>query len=48
MYWSVPVFMCMLLKYCVMYCTVKTLANKDCRKIGGKNFGKLKSICIGH
>ena len=28
------------------YRTVKTLANKDCRKLGGKNFGDLKSICI--
>ena len=26
----------------------KTLVNKDCRKFGGKNFGKLKSICIGN
>ena len=22
--------------------------NKDCRKLGGKNFGELKSICIGN
>ena len=36
----------------IWYCIVKTLAvkslvNKDCRKFGGKNFGKLKYICIG-
>ena len=35
----------------VLYRTVKTLAvknfgEKDCRKLGGKNFGELKSICI--
>ena len=24
----------------------KVWPNKDCRKFGGKNFGKLKSICI--
>ena len=22
--------------------------NNDCRKFGGKNFGELKSICIGN
>ena len=31
-----------------LYHTVKTLANKDCRKFGGKNFDELKSICIGN
>ena len=25
-----------------------SLVNKDCRKFGGKNFSKLKSICIGN
>ena len=35
-----------------MYRTVKdfgvkkTLANKDCRKLDGKGFGELKSICV--
>ena len=24
------------------------LANNDCRKFGGKNFGNLKSICVGN
>ena len=24
------------------------MANEDCRKFGGKNFGELKSICIGN
>ena len=32
----------------LVYRTVKTLANKDCRKFGGKIFGELKSICIGN
>ena len=31
-----------------LYHTVKTLANKDCRKFGRKNFDELKSICIGN
>ena len=26
----------------------KSLANKDCGKFIGKNFGELKSICIGN
>ena len=26
----------------------KSLANKDCRKFGGKTFGALKFICIGN
>ena len=30
------------------YCIVKILANKDCSKPGRKNFGKLKSSCIGN
>ena len=29
-------------------CGGKSLANKDYSKFGGKNFGELKSICIGN